>query len=786
MEQSQQFNFDQTGTNYRKYVKKLLRVWYIFPLSVAIALGINYAYNKAARKQYAVSCQIVFGNETTVNQDPNYYLGGYNFNQINPINKEIGIIRSKRLAEQTLEQLNFKVSYYLLIRGKWIKRSRYGNIPFRITSSQIEDNPTSIEVYVKILNPYSAEITLENHKKESFYLKYGEEFHQYGFHFTFEKNEYQDIEEHLGNEYVFEFNNKAGLINTFIRNLEIEEHPTSQEILTLTLKGESPEQLVLYLNTLCNNYIENDREVRNRMANNTIKYIDSQLEILSNKVREAENNLILYRKKESIYSTDAGDQYFNELVNIQSDIQDIDIKIQGLKHVNLTVNSIVNEKKEIIPALLFENEGTVNEDIKKINELIVTKQYLLKNQKSNSPEVMKIDQQIDIQMDLLQKVTDKNITSLLEKKNRLEKEMQELEKTMVDVPASERQLSKLERDFELAQDIFNLYQQKRIEAVLARASTVSNVRVLDPATFETLVLVKPAKKKNRNIALIIGLFFPVLLLIFREQVSDVITDEKEVKRRLDLTIVGKLFHNRSKDEMVAENLPSSAITESFRSLLARLKFAENGEKKQMINLTSGSSGDGKTFISLNLAILLARGGKKTLLVSLDLRRPQLHHVLDKTNKTGLSTYLSGTHAYDEVVKKTHIDNLFFVPAGPVPPNPAELIQNKSLEKFFSQARKKFDHILIDTPPVGIVAEAMIVNKFVDMNLFIIRIGHTRKTVFSLLEEFILNRSLKNLHLIVNDIREPERYSHYAESKYGEYYGQKSKRGIFDKLKFRKS
>ncbi|MCG8697386.1 MAG: polysaccharide biosynthesis tyrosine autokinase [Bacteroidales bacterium] len=774
-------SIEYSGIDFKKYFRSIFKHWYWFLISIPMALVGGYIINKLSVKEYAVNCSIVLGDETGLS---NYEFidGGYNFNQLNPINKEIEIIRSKHLVEQTISQLNFRISYFEVIKRNWIKRARYGNVPFLV--EELNDNPANIDALVKLLKNDQYELEIESNKWK---LNYGDTLNTEGFALRLLENRYMNKEDFIGNEYIFKFNRKYELVHKFRQNLSVSSNPGSKNILNITVKGESPEQLILFLNTLCNNYIENDKAIRSRMATNTIKYIDSQLYILTQQLKDAENKLILYRRKENIFSNEVADKYISELMGVQNKVQEIDVNINGLHQVQSMIKNWENNESTILPLLLFENNNVINENINGINELIVTREYLLKNQKSNSPDVLRVNQQIEIQVSLLLSIIDKNVISLINKKSSLEENIKDLEKKMIDLPASERQLGKLQRDFELAESIFNIYQQKRIEAVLAKASTISNIRVLDRATVQTLRKVKPTSERNIKIAMAIAILLPLGLIILKEQVTHAIASEKEIKRVKHLSIIGKLTHNRTKTYLVSQLFPSAAVTESFRTLLAKVEYINHGQKKQVIGFTSGSSGEGKTFSAVNLSILMASGGKKTLLIGLDLRKPQLHNIFQVDNKDGMSTYLSGKNSYQEVIYDTQFKNLKITPSGPIPPNPVELVQNPLMEEFVNKAKMEFDYILIDTPPVGIVADALLINRCVDLNLFVIRIGFTRRNVINFIDELQGNNSLTNLKIVINDIKVPERYGYSASSKYGVYYGDKEKKGtlkIFGKELFK--
>ena len=235
-----------------------------------------------------------------------------------------------------------------------------------------------------------------------------------------------------------------------------------------------------------------------------------------------------------------------------------------------------------------------------------------------------------------------------------------MEAKLIDLPSVERRLAKLTRDFELTENLYNMYQQKRIEAKLAEASTVSNIRMLDPPGRGSTRLISPKKKQNQQTALIIGILLPGVLLVVFEILSNQVRYMQDVTNQIKLPVVGKLAHSRANKYLPTREYPWAGITESFRTLHAKIKYLMMDEDKNVIAITSGSSGEGKTFCAMNLSVVLAGAGKKVLLIGMDLRRPRIHAVFETGNDEGLTTYLIGNNSKEEIIRETGIKNLFLM------------------------------------------------------------------------------------------------------------------------------
>jgi capsular exopolysaccharide synthesis family protein len=255
-----------------------------------------------------------------------------------------------------------------------------------------------------------------------------------------------------------------------------------------------------------------------------------------------------------------------------------------------------------------------------------------------------------------------------------------------------------------------------------------------------------------------------------DQLHNKILDKKDIERGTEAPIIGFVGHNTSKSEIPVIVKPGSSLSESFRTIRTNLKYYLNGETKAVISITSTISGEGKTFVSLNLAAVLAMLGKKTLLVGMDLRKPRLDKILNNSGEIGLSTYLIGETDYDEILTKTEIENLSFLPSGSIPPNPSELLESERMELFMKKVREEFEYVVLDTPPIGIVSDALVMGEYANINIFVIRQKFSFKNTLELIQNIFEKKELKNLAIVVNDIHISGYYGYGLRYGYGFYEG----------------
>lgn len=759
----------ETSPEFRKYFKLVLRNWYWLVISLGVSLGTAKLINVLTPRTYRVSCEIAVGEKESSSVSNAQLVGGMDFNEANPINKEIGVLKSRNLAEQTVRQLNFNFSYYELIRGTHIKRRRYSNIPFRIALDSTDYLPINTNIYLRVEGKDEFSVWVNGDYQVSGKVKLNSRFRQDGISFSLISVPSIDPgPELIGREYLFYLNSQGSIVNEFWRKLQVRNSQTSQNILILSLDAENIYQAMAYLQKLYEVYDSNDLALRNRNASNTIRFIDNQLKILTAQLQQAEDSLIKFKRQHKIIHSGMEQSATDEFLTIERNYQDAQLELHALHQMQQQLDTIAEGENIVLPVLFTLSDSRLSAGIERINEHVITRELLLKNQNKVSPAVIKVNQLIQVEAEALRSYLDEQIEIIGDRAAKNRSELEQAERELMNLPLIERQLAKLTRDFELTENLYDLYQQKRIEARLAEASTASNVRMLDPPDKESAIMVRPRKSQNLQIAALLGLTFPVLLIILIELITNKVRDMHEVSAKVAIPVVGKLNHSKSNIYLPTEKYPWAAITESFRTLHAKLKYMLIDESQKIIAVTSGTSGDGKTFCAMNLAQVMAAAGNKTLLIGLDLRRPKIHEVYQLSNDSGLTTYLIGNNSLEETILPTNTKNLFLINSGPVPPNPVELIENDRMQKLMTHCRNSFDYVIVDSPPVGLVADALLLSKFIDLYLFIVRIDFTKKQIVQLLQELDENKTLQRLSLVFNDLKSPAGYRHNY-GKYNNYY-----------------
>ncbi|HEY4787549.1 MAG TPA: polysaccharide biosynthesis tyrosine autokinase, partial [Bacteroidales bacterium] len=343
----------------------------------------------------------------------------------------------------------------------------------------------------------------------------------------------------------------------------------------------------------------------------------------------------------------------------------------------------------------------------------------------------------------------------------IDKRIDDITKTGNKLPEAQRKLIGYERKFKLNDALYTYLLTKRSETQIAKASYLPDNEVLDEASTDEFRMVYPNTHRNYLIALLLGLGVPAAFLLLREYFNTKVQADEDIEKVTDFPILGHVVRNKETSRSVVTDYPMSLTAESIRAIRTNFQFVAKAQEHNTIVLTSSIKGEGKSFTALNIALSLGLNDKKTVLINFDLRRPRLQDYLGvESEDKGLSAYLSGNADLDEIILSTKFSNLDAIMAGVIPPNPMELIAGQRTKVLFEELKNRYDYILVDTPPIGMVADALLLLNYSDVNIFIVRQNYTLKKVLAQLMQTLKKRGINNMNIVLNDIRLDHRYGMY--------------------------
>ena len=756
-------NIEGESINWRAYILKIFRFWYVFPITVFISLIICFFVIKTATPVYKVGSKILVENEQSL-MDPNAILQ----NATNPfsvgdykIRNEIEILSSYELTKKTVSQLDFSVSYY--IKAKYRDIELYEEIPFVVWYDSLHVQPVGVAFFLEKIDENKYHVWSEG-ENVTFYLYENDTYSFIKPEFKFEDtvSNQELISNDLLRFRIKDYNIKRGEIYKFrlrplrsiiaeFRRLRVENIKYSS-VIKLEYEGHQIKKSIDYLNKFIEVYLNRGVEKKNLVAINTIKFIDSQIYDIADSLRSAEDRLQRYRSTQKVMNIDfQAQKAYENLENLQNQKAELILKQKYYKYLQeyLTKNEDIQEL--IAPSSMGVNDPLLNNLIVELTKLYAEKVDVMVNTKKDNPYLESINAKINNQKNTLEEnivnSIDRTELSLIDIDERIENLTSEVQS----LPETQRRLLNYEREFQLHDALYTFLLRKKSEMQIAKASNFPENEIIDYPKLLQGSPVSPDSKLIYIMGLLLGFGIPVVIILLFDYFNDKIVDLTEVEKIIDFPIIGNIIHSKESNPFVVHNFPNSVIAESFRSLRTNFQYVLGDNSCPVIMITSTMMEEGKSFVSINLASSFALYNKKVLLLSFDLRRPTVSKLFGLDKNEGLGNYLSGGCELKDVILDTDIPNLSIVTTGPIPPNPSELIASERTNKMFELLKKEFDYIIIDTPPIGIVSDALLLEKYVDKSVFIIRHKYSRKRMISHLFSSLEKKEISNINLVINDI-----------------------------------
>lgn len=773
------FDREERDFSLQEFLQRYLKYWYFFAAGIVLAFGFAKYYNWYKNPVFAVTAKLHVRDENAgregllkaLDADP----------AVKNIENEIEVIRSFRILAKALNELEFDVSYYLV--GDVKVSEVYKDCPFRISAEQPDFKAYSVPFNFFISDADSFTLTYETDEEE----------HAYSGHFgdtlatglgTFAVLKRENFDDALFSDPEFDKRRYRIRLNTMARNqnrylsaLSVAPARPQSTILQIYVEDEVPRKGLDFVNKLIEVYLREDIAQKNRATAATGTFLDEQLAEISRDLEDIEVSRERYKVTQGIIDLESEAQLVLERIREFDEKRAVNnARIAMIDQLETYVTDNA-DLRDLAPSALDITDPLLIRLINKLSDLQSQRQITLNTGTVNDPLLVPLNAEIELtRSSLLENI--RNSRKGLETKDaELNDQIRQLQGRMQRIPTTERELLEIERRRRIREGLYTFLLQKRAELSISLAATESNARLIDSARIHPAP-VYPVPQKAYSIALLLGLLIPAGAVFLTEKLRDKITDLNTLKRLTAIPLLGTVRLSKYEDALVTVSKPSAPITEEYRNIRANLRFFAPDSASEVIMVTSSVGTEGKTFNAMNLACVLAAAGSKTVLVGLDLRKPRIVADFELTNETGCSTYLSGNAELDQVMMPSGVyENLTVIPAGPVPPNPSELILSERMDRLISDLKNRFDKIVIDTPPVGLVSDGLLISKHADVTLFIVRYGVTRKQHLKHIEELYTRGHLSKLGMIFNAVK-PRRGGYGYGAGYGYGYGYGSEYGKY--------
>lgn len=782
---------DQVG----KYALKLLKRWPYIVIFFLLSVAFGYTINRYATPVYLVKARITtkkFSAKPTTPipglVDASFFLSG-----TTEVYEEIPILKSPRRIAAAIDRVDFRVSYFS--KGEIKTTESTNGFSFEVMIDTLQGNsfPFGIPIYVNYIDSRTFRLSIDGGSGQSTWnekvFRFGEPIKLGGAQIRI-VNETSSLPDH--DKLFFVLNSRESLVSEYRNRLNIEWAMKGSAMLDLTMRSVLPEREVQFLNAYYEVVEEFAIRDKNETLDNTIRFIDAQMKSITDSLVHYQSlidELKLSNSKLNIPSptlnynpnaaatagsanvSSGSDYIFSKVNELDRNKADIQLKERYLDYLEDYFKRHSTEEV-FAPSLMGLSMPLIETWVNQFIQQKLTAQPFRNEDNRQNPLVNREDS--------LRRKLEKGIFEAIQsERGQNRKAIYELDKqadfllgSVDEVQTDFRKMAQYQRLFVLNQSLFDLFIRRKTEAAISKASATSDYEIIDAPSFSR-VPVRPDRDLNLLIAAAAGLLLPIGLFLFIDITNKRILDKDDLLAHTQIPLLGNVAHSEYPSRLVMKDHPRSVVSESFRAVRANLKFLATGITTpcRTFLVTSSVGGEGKTFCSLNLAYTLALGHRKVIVIGADMRKPELGNYLQSKADKGLSNYLAGYATREEVIFRNGEDQPDFIDAGKVPPNPSELLASERMRQLMVYLKEQYEYIIIDTPPIGLVSDAMELFKYADYNILIVRQKVTHKEALAMVNELYLDGKLKNFTVLFNDLELiRRRKSVYGGYVYGMGYG----------------
>ena len=701
------------------------------------------------------------------------------------IDNEIEVLRSKTIVKEVVEDLGLYISY--TDEDEFPSRNMYKTSPVQVSLTPQEADLLEEPMIVKMaLQPQgSMDVTVKIDDDE-----YQKHFEKLPAVFPTDKGtlaffltpdsvlsskrtseETTNLEKTTRN-ITATINKPLAVAKAYCKNMTIEPTSKTTSVAVISLKNSNVQRGKDFINKLLEMYNINTNNDKNEVAQKTAEFINERISIISKELGSTEKDLESFKRGAGITDLTSDAQ-----IALTGSAEYEKKRVENQTQINLLQDLqkyMQNEGYEVLPSNIGLQDLNLAAAINRYNEVLVERKRLLRTSTENNPTIINLDTSISAMKENVQVSLDRVLRGLFITKADLDREANRYSRRISEAPGQEREFVSIARQQEIKAGLYLMLLQKREENAITLAATANNAKIIDDAIADDAP-VSPKGKMIYLVALVLGVGIPVGVIYLLELTKFKIEGRSDVEKLTNVPIVGDIPLTDEKQGAIAvfEN-QNNLMSETFRNIRTNLQFMLENDKK-VILVTSTVSGEGKSFISANLAISLSLLGKKVIIVGLDIRKPGLNKVFNIPRKeVGITQYLANPekNLMDLVQPSDVSKNLYILPGGTVPPNPTELLARDGLDKAIETLKKNFDYVILDTAPVGMVTDTLLIGRVADLSVYVCRADYTHKNEYTLINELAENNKLPKLCTVINglDLKRRKYGYYYGYGKYGKYYG----------------
>lgn len=775
---------------------KYLIHWPWFVGAVAICLMAAWVYLHISTPVYNISATVLIkddkkgGSAGMLSGLESLGLDGMISSSQN-IDNEIEVLRSKTIVKEVVEDLGLYISY--TDEDEFPSRNMYKTSPVQVSLTPQEadllEKPLIVEMALHPQGSLDVNVKIDDDEYQKHFEKLPAVFPTdkgtLAFFLTPDSispskstlEETTDLEKTTRN-ITATINKPLTVAKWCCKNMTIEPTSKTTSVAVISLKNSNVQRGKDFINKLLEMYNINANNDKNEVAQKTAEFINERISIISKELGSTEKDLESFKRGAGITDLTSDAQ-----IALTGSAEYEKKRVENQTQINLLQDLqkyMQKEGYEVLPSNIGLQDVNLAAAINRYNEVLVERKRLLRTSTENNPTIINLDTSIDAMKENVQVSLDRVLRGLFITKADLDREASRYSRRISEAPGQEREFVSIARQQEIKAGLYLMLLQKREENAITLAATANNAKIIDDAIADEIP-VSPKGRMIYLIALVLGVGIPVGIIYLINLTKFKIEGRSDVEKLTSLPIVGDIpLADEKQGGIAVFEKQNNLMSETFRNIRTNLQFMlENGKK--VILVTSTVSGEGKSFVSANLAISLSLLGKKVIIVGLDIRKPGLNKVFNIPRKeVGITQYLANPekNLMDLVQRSDVSENLYILPGGTVPPNPTELLARDGLDKAIETLKKSFDYVILDTAPVGMVTDTLLIGRVADLSVYVCRADYSHKNEYTLINELAENNKLPKLCTVINglDLKRKKYGYYYGFGKYGKYYGHGKRYG----------
>ncbi len=778
---------------------KIRSKWYWFAASLLLFLGTAYVYATYTESRYLISAKILFEDvevgSTSIDRElDDSPKSGRGAERRIALSNELAKLVSDNTVRSAINQLDFNVSYYTVekfwppfLQNSWLNE-KYHDFPFTVAIDTSKPQLVGLPIYVEIVSENQVRISAEadeatlvdfasgktvsllNDVAINEIVTVGQPYESKLLNIEITASEasfnYADY------ELCFKVSSTTSLVGGYKQGIiatPADQVNQDARVVNLSFESPIPQKGELFLNTLINAYSNQVLAGKNDQGENSIEFINNELAAATDSLNQARQNLQSFKSGAVYDPANAMSSVYNQMNDLEDERADLQ---NQLEYYQSTLRGIKSSKSDAIvaPSYAGINDPSLNNYISKYIDISSRARKLNASASQANPLVKQVNEEVENLKSAIEQNINGVISSLQIRMKRINGRIYSLESDLRSLPQDERKIQVLQQEFDRYNEKQVYWQKKKSNTEMKLATNTANINTIETAQMQGNAPVWPKSGLIYAGAFLLALMLPLALIIGKDFVDGSITNKDDIESKTKAPLLGMIANGNKDAKLVMLESPNSAISESFKFARINLQYFHQGEDSKVIGVTSSISGEGKTFCSINLSSAYAEAGQKTLFICCDLRKPRVNEYFN-IRQVSIADVITGRLSIDEAIQPGH-QNLDVLGAGEPLTDPIRLYESKEMDSIMTELRRRYDVIIIETPPIAYVADYFVLLKHFDVNLFVVRYKYTNKNILQGINDLYSNNKIKNLNILFNDVKYSGDYGYGYLSDGDGYYNNK--------------